>query len=286
MDDATLFPNTPPLAEAMEAVYAAFDGAYPRPTAFYNEVCCVTREEEQWLIETPLRELDDMMVGHAISHYGACFGTFEQTSYFVPRALEFFAISPNGPKHGTLVYALFRLIREHEGDYRTAGVWGALEATIHAVFLDRISSSSVEHARDWVYVDSMVGAVVRDDLLEEYFGPKLRAEPVSADSLGALGYRMLQDAECTAWDLFFARWTREDDPCRVVHLLAVLWHQTSGQSSPEAVPESLWRELSRPVLSEWLLLKAAPVLKSAEAKAWERLLRGKLRRLEGEGPGR
>lgn len=283
MSHSRLFADAPSQPDALEALYAAFAAAFALPRRFHNEHCCVSRAHERRLLNTPLREMDEWHVGHVISHLGTCFGTIEELAFLVPRAIEV-VVSDDGFTHGTIEFAIFRVLREHETYFREHGVWEVLTTALEAAFLHATARFEVWHpdeaedrARGWElrrgYTES---SERRDMLLQEWFYTTTSVQPAWATDLAELGYEEARDEPCTGWDLFCALWAADPCSARTAHLLDAFcdWWR-SGQetwgltgSHDARFPESLWRALRRPVFVATLLDRAGPAIATLTSPTW------------------
>ncbi len=225
-----------------------FDAKFQRPKSFLNEGCCVSDESERLLMETPRVQLTEQMLCMPIDHYGSCFGTFEQMSYFVPRLMELLYESVNGFEYGMLHYSFFRLLVENEQQYRDMGLWDVIENTMYSIFADRTSTFVLTDG------DHTVDSDLLEDMLEYFFQPLLHSKA------GISGPCMTQ------WDEFIAKWADVEDPHMIAHLLSIARWQVIV--TDWKLPESFMTRLKDQAYASALLKRAEPALVSISAEYW------------------
>lgn len=225
-----------------------FDDKFRRPTSFYNNGCCVGDDDEQLLIDTPRAQLTEQMLRMPIDHFGSCFGTFEQISYFVPRLMELLYESENGFQYGCLNYTVFRLLVENEQQYRDLGLWDVIENTMYSILADRTSTFVLTDRGD------TVGSDMLKDLLEGFFQPVLQSKT------------SLSSACMTQWDEFIAKWADDEVPHMIAHLLSLVSWQIVV--TDHILPESFMTRLKDQSYSSSLIKRAEPALVSMPSEYW------------------
>jgi hypothetical protein len=202
--------------ESIQQLYIAFKKVFKRPTSFYNEHCCVTKENELILLTTSLSELTEQQLSMPIDHYGSCFGTFREVSYYVPRLIELLSDSSNGFEYGNLCFSFYRLLRDGESEYQRLGVWDQIEKSMFDNFYSRTSKFDMIHFNEvdckekgWVlqYFDMITWPELLDELLGEFFYPILSKRKKSAEE------------NHSEWDLFIEKWAEDKNPHRICYLL-------------------------------------------------------------------
>ena len=230
-------------ASSIELIYSQFAEVFPRPTSFYNEYCCVTAEHERPLLALPLRELTEEMLAMPIDHYGSCFGTFEQVSYFVPRLMELLVNSRQGFEYGVLYFSFFRLLQNNECRYRRLGLWDAIEKALNELFTSHTSTPPDIRTQD-----------LTDQLLEGFFCPVL------SDRKRTL------DADLSAWDEFVLEWAEDECPQRVCHLLDLVRQHCIRHISGYDLPDVFLECLRRESYQSALVKRAAPAFASLPSR--------------------
>lgn len=269
--------------ESVQHLYAAFERVFPRPVSFHNEGCCVKDYHERPLLELPLRELTEEMLQMPIDHNGACFGTFEELSYFVPRMVELLADSENGFEYGVLSFSFFRMLRDNEQQYKALGVWSAIEGAICDILALRTQEFHVRHydrgaceKKGWgiEYFDLMVWTDLMDDLLGELFFPILSRRPLSPGCAGS------------EWDTFIARWAEDSNPCRVAHLLDIVRRYWADELyDGYTLPNSFVILLRQREFQSALVKRAEPAFAAVESTTWLEDVLGSLEGLVSTGTG-
>ncbi len=244
-------------------LYTAFDKVFPRPKSFEGEGCCVKKKHERPLLKLPREQLTEEMFALPGSHFGICFATFEQASYFIPRLLELLSEAEDGFAWGSLNMRIPSFLLEHKSDYTSLGLWQLIEDAYLAIFRERTSTFTVHHydkaacvAKGWGldYFDLVVGTDGIDDLLGWFF-PPLLLKRVHPD--GSSG-----------WGEFFRIWAEDDNPARVAHLLDVTKRYLEYQDGEYRPPESYLERLKDAGYTKLLLARAESAVKSTESAIW------------------
>lgn len=262
------------MLESIEKLYSAFDGVFPRPVSFQNEGCCVTRENEQLLLDLPRELWAEEMLAMPMDHSDGCFGTFAQVSYLVPRLIEILSERDGGFEYGVLDVSFYRYLLGHEDDYRALGLWEAVENAVVEIFRYRTATFAIAHydldacrrkGWDLDYFDRAIGTDMVEELLGEFFYRK------SLKHLKGTG------PQATEWDALFERWSDDGNANRIAYLLdLVKLHCGDNLVHEFRIPASLLCKL-REGLAGQLVDRAWSVISAVESPTW---LRDLLRTLE------
>jgi len=233
---------------------------FPRPTSFYNERCCV---DEYKLLKTPRAELDEIDLALPVDHYGSCFGSFEEISYFVPRVVELLTATENGFAHGMLNLSFNRLLRDSERKYRDMGLWDTIEACMNAIFTDFTGKFTLHHydkpacelkgwGKQYKDIASCTGGI--DDFIVGFYQPVLSARACSDGT--------------TVWDRFFHAWALDENPYSAANLLDIIRRHFDEGMFDYALPDSFVARLSERAYALALVQRAAPAFASIESPTW------------------
>jgi hypothetical protein len=240
-----------------------FDQHFARPTAFFNMGCCIPKKLERPLLSLTRDQLTQQMLAPPLSHYGSCFGTFEQIGYFVPRVVELLASRGDPPLCN--LPAFFSMLLTDQPKYEQRQLWQPLVRSITDAFWARTQHVSIKHipghgyevpsGRVLDHLDLVQGSETLDEILGCFLYPSLSAIPGQ-------------------WEAFFERWASDLDPHRLAHLLDMLKRRWEGRGplTPEFVdmplPASLVAQHTMDDLVRRLIDRVQPLALQSSSPTW------------------
>lgn len=239
-----------PVLKSIQQLYASCDLVFSRPTSFYNERCCVTEENERILLTIQREDLTEEMLTMPIDHFGSCFGTFEQVSYYVPRLIELLAESRYGFEYGVMCYSFFRLLHQNEQQYRTLGIWDQIENAVNDIFIKRTLTFTMERHNYVDYTDLI------DNILSDFYYPVLSKR------------RLPGNESATEWDHFFIQWEEDQNPHRIAHMLDTIKRHHECNPDSYTLPNSLLDRLKNQDYILSLIDRAKPACLSLNSQTW------------------
>jgi hypothetical protein len=250
------------MTDSIQKLYDRFEKSFPKPTKFYNNGCCVAEENEQDLINVPLRELTEDILSMPIRHFGSCFGTFEQMAFFVPRIIELLSESEKG--FDLMEYSCFWLLVAYQVEYRERGLWESIETAILDIFHERTSDMVIDR------VDAETGVFkVRNGPWDELPKNSRVVEDILALFLFPVLSKRNNSDIGSDWDRFFENWANDKNAGRVAWLLEVIRQHCHGLAAePYTLPNSLLMRLSEEEYIEQLVDRARSAIAKISSPTW------------------
>ena len=244
-------------------LYSLFDHSLVRPKMFFNLGCCVSTTDERPLLKLPREQLSEAMLAHPTSHYGSCFGTFEQVGYFVPRLIELLAT--NQTLDDLNIKHLFSMLIADREEYEKRCLWQPLiEAIAHAFWM-RTESFTLRHlahhghrlptGRALDHLDYVVGSEILDAMLGHFLCPALMPDSGRGQT-------------------FWEKWVNDLHPPRIAHLLDMLKRRWEGNGpltifySDIPLPVSIEHQLGNDDFVSNLLERIEALALDSDSPTW------------------